>query len=319
MLLSQINSLTTFYLAFVVLALGASMCSNMIVSVAIIHWFEKHRARALSAVQFGSAVGGLFVFLVAWSIESFGWRITAFASGVIILAGGLPLAATIRNRPEDHHEPIDGMLPKVATGGAVGASSHRARRAFTASEALRTRAFWLLSAGHACSLFVVSAITVHAISHIKEDLGYSLAQASFYITLVTAGQFAGVICGWGIGEKYDKRKVAAACMLMHAAGMLMLTYAPNIYVLVISGLVHGMAWGLRGPFMQAIRADYFGSSSIGMIMGLSSLIMVIGQVGGPILAGALADWYGNYRLGFTILAALAGIGSIFFWMAKRPQ
>jgi MFS family permease len=89
-------------------------------------------------------------------------------------------------------------------------------------------------------------------------------------------------------------------------------------VLAISALVHGTAWGLRGPFMQAIRADYFGRSSIGMIIGLSSLIIVFGQIGGPILAGVFADWTGNYRMGFTILAALAGVGSLFFLMAKPP-
>ena len=45
MLLSQTDTLAAFYGAFVILALGASMCSNMVVSVAIIQWFEKNRAR----------------------------------------------------------------------------------------------------------------------------------------------------------------------------------------------------------------------------------------------------------------------------------
>ena len=61
-----------------------------------------------------------------------------------------------------------------------------------------------------------------------------------------------------------------------------------------------------------------GRTAIGMILGLSSMIMVIGQIGGPLIAGAFADWLGNYRVGFTIIAVLAAIGSLFFWMAKRP-
>jgi MFS family permease len=108
-------------------------------------------------------------------------------------------------------------------------------------------------------------------------------------------------------------------MLLHASGMLMLTYATGPVILVLSALVHGMGWGLRGPFIAAMRADYFGSSSIGMILGLSSLIIVIGQIGGPLIAGAFADWLGNYRAGFTLIASLAAVGSLFFWMAKRPQ
>jgi sugar phosphate permease len=316
MLLSQIDSLAGFYGAFVVLALGASMCSNFPISVAIIQWFEKSRSRALPAVQFGMALGGIFVFAVAWSIQTFGWRTTAFSSGVIAILVGWPLARVMRSRPEDHGETIDGLAPAPSEPGQPEAPS---RRSFTSREALRTSAFWFISLGHAFSLLVVSAVNVHAIAHMKEGLGYSIAQASLVITLVTVGQFFGVMLGWVIGEKFEKRLVAAACMLMHAAGLLMLTYANGTAILVVSALVHGAAWGLRGPFMQAIRADYFGRRSIGMIMGLSALVTVFGQIGGPLVAGAFADWNGNYRTGFTLLAVLAGLGSLFFVLAKPPK
>jgi len=317
MLLSQIDTLVGFYAAFVIVALGSSMFSNFLVSVAIIQWFEKRRARALSALQFGGALGGLFVVLVAWSIQSFGWRATAFGSGIIAILIGWPLARVIRSRPEDHGETVDGLPPAPKNTGHAEAPP--SQRMFSAREALRTSAFWLISLGHACSLLVVSAVNVHAITHMKEGLGYSLAQATLVITLVTVGQFFGVMMGWVIGEKFDKRLVSAACMLMHAAGLLMLTYATGPVILVVSALVHGTAWGLRGPFMQAIRADYFGRRSIGMILGLSTLITVFGNIGGPILAAVFADWNGNYRAGFTVLAVLAGIGSLFFLMAKPPK
>jgi sugar phosphate permease len=316
MLLSQTDTLMGFYAAFVVLALGASMCSNFAVSVAIIQWFEKRRARALSMMQFGSALGGIFVVLVAWSIESFGWRATAFGSGVISILIGWPLARVVRSRPEDHGETIDGLPPAATESQHAAAQS---RPAFSAREALRTNAFWLISLGHAFSLLVVSAVNVHGITHMKEGLGYSLPQATLVITLVTVGQFVGVMLGWVIGEKFEKRLVAAACMLMHAAGLLMLTYATGPIILGLAALVHGSGWGLRGPFMQAIRADYFGRRSIGMIIGLSSLITVFGQIGGPIVAGVFADWTGNYRAGFTILALMAGLGSLFFLLAKPPK
>jgi len=316
MLLSWIDTLIGFYAAFVVIALGSSTFSNSVVGVAIIHWFEKRRARALSALQMGSAVGGLFVFLIAASIQAYGWRATAFASGAIAIVVGWPLARMIRNRDEDLDDPVDG-LPVAAREAQHAAAP--VREDFSAGEALRTSAFWLIALGHAFSLLVVSAVNVHAVTHIKEGLGYSLALATLMFTLVTVGQFGGVMLGWTIGDRFRKRIVAAVCMLMHSAGLLMLTYATGPVVLAIAALVHGTAWGLRGPFMQAIRADYFGRSSIGMIIGLSSLIIVFGQIGGPILAALFADWTGDYRMGFTILAALAGLGSLFFLMAKRPR
>jgi len=315
-LLSQIDSLAGFYGAFVIIALGSSLCGFFPVNVAIIHWFEKFRARALSALSLGIALGGIVVPLVAWWMQSFGWRATALASGLLAILVGWPLAQVFRRRPEDYGLTVDGLPPAAVDAGEPEAG---AQREFSAREALRTSAFWLLSLGHGFALLIVYAVNVHAITHMKEGLGYSVAQAALVITLMTVSQVGGVLVGWAIGDRFEKRFIAAVCMLMHAAGLLMLTYAGGAAMLVAFALLHGGAWGLRGPFMQAIRADYFGRRSIGMILGLSSIIVVIGQIGGPLVAGVLADLTGNYRAGFTVLALLAGLGSLFFLLAKRPE
>ena len=318
MALSQIETISGFYGAIVMIAIGASFSGYFPLTVAVVQWFEKQRARALSAMGFGLAFGGLAVPLVAWAMQTFGWRAAAFGSGVLMILVGLPLARVIRSRPEDHGESVDGLppAPPPATGFPPAAPT---RREFTTREALRTAAFWLLALGHGVSLLIVTAVNVHAISHMKESLGYSVAQASLVITMMTVGQVGGVFLGYAIGDRFDKRYVAAVCMLMHAAGMLMLTYAVGSLMLLAFALLHGVAWGVRGPFMQAIRADYFGRSSIGMIMGLSGIIIALGQVGGPLVAGAMADYTGNYRAGFTLLAILAGLGSLLFVMAKKPD
>lgn len=323
MLLSQIDSLLGFYAAFLVVALGASLCGFFPLNVALIHWFERKRARALSSLQFGFALGGIAVPAVAWSLATHGWRVTAFASGVIVLAAGIPLSLVFRRRPEDCGEVIDGepAAPREPAGTAAPAAS--AVRDFTAREALRTPAFWLLSLGHGFALLVVSAVNVHAITHMKEGLGYSVESAALFIMLQTFSQIGGIAFGWMIGDRFDKRVVSATCMLMHMAGLLCLTYAdatPLAVGLMIAAyaLLHGGAWGLRGPIMQAIRADYFGRKSIGMILGLSFMIVVLGQIGGAMIAGILADATGNYRAGFTVVALLAGLGSVFFLLARRP-
>ena len=314
-LLSQIETLAGFYAAFIVIALGSSLCGFFPINVAIIHWFDRRRARALSILSLGLAFGGMFVPVIAWGMQTYGWRATAFASGLAAMVIGWPLARVFRRRPEDVGETVDGLPPAVADPARPDTS---AQREFSAREALRTGAFWLLSLGHGFALLIVYAVSVHAITHMKEGLGYSVAEASFVITLMVFAQVGGVLLGWAIGDRFQKRMIAAVCMLMHAAGLLMLTYAAGPVMLAAFALLHGGAWGLRGPMMQAIRADYFGRRSIGMILGLSSLIIVIGQIGGPMVAGMLADLTGNYRAGFTLLAVLAGLGSLFFLLAKKP-
>jgi sugar phosphate permease len=318
-LFSFIDSLAGFYAAFVVIALGGSLCGFFPLNVAVIHWFEKRRARALSAMSIGLAGGGIVVPAVAWSLVAFGWRPTALASGIVFIAVGLPLAFVIRNRPEDVGEVVDGIAsPASQEKSSSEGKTAPATRDFTWREALRTPAFWLLSLGHAFALFVVHAVIVHAITHMKEGLGYSIAAAAAIITLVTLFQIVGVVIGWGLGERFDKRMICAVCMLMHATGLLLLTFALSLPMLVGFAALHGVAWGLRGPFMQALRADYFGRSAIGMILGLSYSIIIIGQVGGPMIAAVFADLTGSYRVGFTVVALLAGLGSLFFLLAKRP-
>ena len=127
--------------------------------------------------------------------------------------------------------------------------------------------------------------------------------------------------GWVIGDRFEKRLVAAACMLMHAAGLLMLTYATgSVDARGFARCCTAARWGLRGPFMQAMRADYFGRRSIGMIMGLSAMITRHRPDRRP--AHRRCDSRtatGNYRVGFTLLALLAGVGSLFFYWAKAPE
>jgi sugar phosphate permease len=321
-LLSRIDSLVGFYAAFVVIALGAGCCGFFPLNVAIIHWFERWRARAISTLSIGLAVGGIITPLVAWSLQTWGWRATVFASGLAAIAIGYPLASLIWNRPADRGETVDGAPEERPSQMDISVNRDDGTRDFTAREALRTRAFWLISLGHAFALFIVQAVIVHAIAHLKEGLGYTLAEAALVFTLVTVMQIAGVAVGWMIGDRWEKRYIAAACMLMHASGLLLLTYAAAAPVpaamVVAFGVLHGVAWGLRGPFMQAMRADYFGRSAIGMILGLSFLVLMIGQIGGPMIAGFTADLTGNYRAGFTLLALLAGLGSIFFLAATKP-
>jgi MFS family permease len=70
--------------------------------------------------------------------------------------------------------------------------------------------------------------------------------------------------------------------------------------------------------MAAIRADYFGSGSFGMISGVSSMIVMLGMMGGPLVAGILADRTGSYEAGFRLLATRAALGSVFFILARLP-
>src|SRR5262245_11131047 len=115
MLLSYADSLPAFYGGFIVIALGSSLCGFFPINVSLIHWFERFRARALSAMSIGLALGGISVPLVAWSLQTYGWRATAFYSGFIAIGVGMPLAFVMRRRPEDYGETVDGLPAQTLT------------------------------------------------------------------------------------------------------------------------------------------------------------------------------------------------------------
>lgn len=313
-----VDTLPGFYGAVLLLVVGGSLCGYFPFSVTLVHWFQRRRARALSLMSLGLALGGISAPAVGWAMQTFGWQHMAFVSSVLFLVFGLALARIVRRNPAEIGETMDGLPPAPPSPETPGAPAQPSSRSFTAGEALRTRAFWLLGFGHALALVVVTAVNVHAISHIKEGLGYTLPQAGFVITLMTLSQAVGVLLGAAKGDRWDKRHVAAGCMVAHMAGLLMLTWAVHPLMLGAFAVLHGVAWGLRGPFMQALRADYFGLQAIGMILGLSAILISIGQVAGPLIAGAFADATGSYRWGFTLLALLAGSGSLLFLLARKP-
>ena len=240
--LSQVETLIGFYLSVLVIGLGATLGGYFPLTVSVVQWFERYRARALSFQSLGLAIGGLGVPLVAWVMHEYGWRVAAQGSAVIMLVVAFPLAWRLKRRPEDIGEQVDGLLPTSdspsddETPNQAKPLSKRLMRGLTAKQALRTRAFWLLSLGHACALLIVTAVNVHAISHMKEGLGYSVAQASLVIMIMTIAQVCGVLAGAAIGDRFEKRMVAAGCMLMHALGILALAYAARFSHLVAFGV-----------------------------------------------------------------------------------
>ena len=321
-LFSRIDSLIEFYGVFILMAVGSSLAGFMSITTTLVQWFERRRATAMSLSQTGMSVGGMLVPVVAWSLATYGWRQTAFVSGIIILALGLPLTQVMRTNPEQYGLRPDGAPPDALSprGNTMVESTGDAitRVDFTPREALHTRAFWLISFGHASALLVVSAVMVHLILYLEQSRGFSLGSAATVVAVLTLVTALGQIAGGFLGDRFAKRKIAALAMFGHSAGLLALAWGDAFAWVVVFTLAHGTAWGMRGPLMQAMRADYFGRRHFGTIMGFSSLVINVGMVSGPLIAGAMADHFGNYEYGFTLLAIFAALGSIFFVFATPP-
>jgi MFS family permease len=321
MLFSQINSLWTFYATFLMMAVGVSMAGFKSIGATVVNWFHRRRSTAMGIVHVGMGIGGLMVPLVAIALSNYGWRATAFGSGVIVLFLGVPLAQVFRHTPEQYGLRPDGVVVEddgKRDDGDSAAIEYDDSYDFAPREAVRTPAFWLISFGHALGVLVVGTVMVHAVVHMNESLGYSLTTGASVIALLTTCSIFGNLFGGFVGDRLNKSYLAAGCMVGSGTAIIMLGWASAFWMVLAFAVIQGLAHGVRGVLMMPIRADYFGRKSFATIMGLSGLIVMFGMMGGPIVAGVMADAIGDYRLAFTILGVVVASGSLCFLLARKP-
>ena len=317
LILSQIQNQAGFIVAVAVITIGATLAGFLTITATVVGWFERKRARALSFSSMGFAVGGVCGPLMVWGFRVFGWRWTVAVAGTVLGAAVWTLAGTMGVRREDTGEHVDGVDPLDIVKGPRAEGVQDAH--FTTGEAVRTHSFWMIALGHGSALLVVSSVITLLPLYLTEDRGFSAGKAALIAGIVPLFQFIGTFTGGYLGDRFNKRLIAGTAMLMHGSGLLAMVYFDSWITIGVFVVLHGLAWGARGPQMAALRADYFGSSSFGPIMGISSLIITVFAVAGPVLAGFLADRTGDFKLGFTILSLGTIVGFVFFVFATPPK
>jgi MFS family permease len=328
-LLSQMNSLLTFYIGFVIVALGFSVFFSA-PTAAVANWFIRKRSRAMGVALMGYGFSGLVVPVLVWVISSYGWRTAFFAVGLLTWGLCLPLVLIIRHRPENHGYLPDGDTELYSEASAIlsqgeGQDPHilsSGRRPssgleLSAGEAVRTPAFWLLTIGFALSFVVLGAITPHMITYLS-GIGIVDEVAALGITGMTLGSVVGRL-GFGfLGDYFEKRYLIAGCFASMAVGTVIFASISEAWHLIPFLLFLGPAYGGPIPLRFALQGDYFGTKAFALISGLMMLPGTLIGFFSPVFAGWMFDTTGSYRLAFLILAAITAAGIPFILLARPP-
>ena len=180
-IMSQMQNIWHFYIAFVVMSMGVGLGTWMPMMTVLNNWFVRNRSTAMALAMEGFLVGGMaLVPLLAFVIDPDvpgrpGWRLTALVIGIFLVAVAFPVSRLIRNAPEPYGLFPDGEpapRPRQAAT-ASGAGEAAEEPDFTWQEAIRTGTFWLITMGHACSSIVIVTLTVH-LGPMLDDRGFSL-------------------------------------------------------------------------------------------------------------------------------------------------
>ncbi|MBN1255898.1 MAG: MFS transporter [Deltaproteobacteria bacterium] len=317
-LLSQIQSLTMFYVSFVFIAAGLTTASTSLLMSAVAKWFRKRVGLAMGLAASGVPLGGLLLLLVTWVIDTCGWRQAMIIMGVGMWAIPLPLSFLLRHRPEKYGYLPDGEVQSPLADKEQTITTPSQEANFGAKAALASGTFWFIAVAFLFHGLPVSAVMTHIMPYFS-SLGMARSTQSTIACAVPLVTIIGRIgFGW-LGDRIDRRWVAFLAFLLTGLGALMLAFSAFgwLWPIPIFILAFGIGWGGGVPMLSGLLAGYFGRERLGTIIGLAGSFLMLGQLIGAPLAGWIFDTFGGYQRAWFLLAGVVSVASILFCFCRK--
>ena len=330
---SRTANLWMFYVSFIVVSLGAGLGSWLPANTALNNWFRARRSTAMSIPMLGFGLGGVVIVpLMAWAMGwdartateipgRLGWQNTALVVGCVGLVASVPLAMLVRNRPEDHGQHPDGIDPETVTdtGPRQSANGGAVAPDYTWQEAIRARAFWLITMGHASSSIIIISVMTY-LGLVMVERGFNLVQVGLVISVQTAVSTAFMVIGGMVGDRIPIRIAIFAFSFLQSIALTVLLFAQTLPLFFLFSILMGVGFGGRTPLTTSIRGVYFGRSNFARITGISMIpmnIMFIVVV--PYIAWMKDSITGSYDIPFATISIVSAIGSFMFLILGNPQ
>jgi OFA family oxalate/formate antiporter-like MFS transporter len=315
------TQLWELYLAYgALLGTGCCFCGMIAMTTIANNWFIKKRSLALSILLTAGGLGGLvMVSFIMALINRYGWRhaYLVVAGFVFVLLVILP-ALLVRNKPEDLGQVPDGINEQDRK---VSISSARKLQGtpvdFTAAEALRTPAFWLLTLFGTCYMVGLQGFMLHQVAFLLDIKITSAMAAAAYSTFVGISAFGRLGFGF-LGLRYPMHALAIISMLLMISGLTLFLWAKALPMIFICNCIVGIGMGATFVAFMSIIPLYFGKTHYPKIIGYSMpFLTIIGSLGSP-LTGWIRDTTGSYMLAWKLAILVLVIGLISIVLARSP-
>ena len=297
LLLARVHSLAAFDLLWTLgMGTGAALTWYGVSFTVVANWFDAQRPRALALLTFmGAFASPVFYPAAGLLIAAFGWRTALVVLGGVQLAVALPLhALVVRRHPEDHGLHPDGS----AVRGAATPTSGVPLRA-----ALRSAAFWLLTAALALGAFASTVVLLEQVAYLIAR-GYAPALAAALVGRDRPGLPARPLAGRARAGRLPLALQFALVFGLEAGGVAVLLAARSVGLVVAYVVVFGAAYGATAPLRGAIVAERFGRRAYGAIIAAQGVPVGIAAALGPLAAGRLIDALGYGPAFASCVAAL---------------
>jgi len=311
LLLSRINSLTTFYGAYFLIAVGTSTCIGVVPMATVGNWFRKRATTATGILVSGTALGGLLVPLATRLIDMLGWRTTMAIFGFGAWGILLPLSLLFRHKPEQYGYLPDGDSSKNPLAGGGQPSAQGAELDIGVKQALKSRAFWHIAMGLMCHMLAMMSVVTHVMPYLR-SIGIARSSSSLVASAIPLTSILGRLgFGW-LGDRFDKKRITALGLLLTSLGLIFFGYSATIgtWILVPFIIFIGIGYGGPVPLLPALLREYFGRVRLGTLLGLAMGAGALGSIIGPPIAGWVFDKFGSYQGAWFAFAGLVIAGMV---------
>ena len=317
-LLSTVESFWTFFFIYVfVVSLGYNAGFFHPIYASMNTWFIRHRGKAFSIVSACGNIGGMVMApLLAYLILNFGWRTGAVISGLILLLIGIPCALPFHRSPEVLGLRPDGDGSREISSPEEAPSKFPAPEAhFTVREALRTSAYWLLTAGITMRLLVTVALSVHFVP-ILVWRGMEEVKAAYLVSLFAFSTiFTALAMGW-LGDRGNKVWISSYGILPLIGALGWVAWSPGAAALYTLPIGLAVTMGTP-PLNWALIGDFFGRKNYATLRGIMGIFYGMGTFVSPIFAGWIFDTTGSYQI--VLLTFMASLAASFLLFILLPQ
>lgn len=295
---------------------GMALMSPVVLEAIAVKWFVRRRAAAMTWFQVGPPVGVLafpvvLTALIAWA----GWREAWLWSGMSILVVMLPLTFLVRSRPEDVGLLPDGDSAPPPTRGPARPFNYEA--SLSATQALRTQAFWLLTIAAFLGMFGFPGYQAHWVPYFRE-IGFDAATAAFGVFLFGVFSVTSRFV-WGfLASRYSVRPLFGVQMALSAVGVVIILLIQNEAMLVVWAVAQGLTMGAFFQLQAILAPVYFGRQNIGAIRGLMWMPMNVAAGIAPLALERLHAWRGDYSAAFLMVLVFWLLTAALVLMTRPP-
>jgi MFS family permease len=189
---------------------------------------------------------------------------------------------------------------------------------WTRHDAIRTRAFWLITGAIAIQQWAGGAINLHQIPHLV-DSGLTPEAAALVISFLAVFGGAGALFEGVLDARIGARWTMVTGLIGSAIGMLILINVSSVPMGLLFAAVYGAAFGMMVTSSQIVFADYFGRESLGAIRGTAAPIYFSLNAAGPLVAGLAHDLTGSYLAAFIPFTISYLVAAAALSMAQKPS